>query len=142
MCLEMADAAGKSVIDVGCGSGILGIAAALTGARSVYMCDIDAQAVEAAKANAALNGVDCVIEQADLAYGAEMADLVFANLTADILKRLAPTVGAHINTGGELIVSGIIAERADEVRAAFAAQGFAVREARAEGDWCAFRLGR
>ena len=142
MCLEMADAAGKSVIDVGCGSGILGIAAALTGARSVYMCDIDAQAVEAAKANAALNGVDCVIEQADLAYGAEMADLVFANLTADILKRLAPTVGAHINAGGELIVSGIIAERADEVRAAFAAQGFEVREARAEGDWCAFRLGR
>ena len=58
MCLDMADAKGKSVIDVGCGSGILGIAAAVTGAKSVYMCDIDAQAVEAARANAALNGAD------------------------------------------------------------------------------------
>ena len=108
MCLEMADARGKSVIDVGCGSGILGIAAALTGAKCVYMCDIDPQAVEAARANAALNGVDCTIERADLIEGKERADLILATLTADILSRLAPSVGEHLNGGGEIVASGII----------------------------------
>lgn len=140
MCLEMMDAAGRSVIDVGCGSGILGIAAALTGASSVYMCDIDGQAVEAARKNAALNGAECVVEQADLIAGEERADVIFANLTADILMRLAPSVGAHLNEGGDLIVSGIIAERADEVIAVFHAHGFRVAEERAEGDWRAFRM--
>lgn len=142
MCLEMADARGKSVIDVGCGSGILGIAAALTGAKSVYMCDIDPQAVEAARANAALNGVDCTIERADLIEGKERADLILANLTADILSRLAPSVGEHLNGGGEIVASGIIADRLDEVKGVFAAHGFRVVEERADGDWRALRLGR
>ena len=142
MCLEMADARGKSVIDVGCGSGILGIAAALTGAKCVYMCDIDPQAVEAARANAALNGVDCTIERADLIEGKERADLILANLTADILSRLAPSVGEHLNEGGEIVASGIIAERLDEVKGVFAAHGFRVIEERADGDWRALRLGR
>ena len=119
-------AEGRTVIDVGCGSGILGIAAALTGARSVYMCDIDGQAVEAARANAALNHAVCRTEMADLIEGEERADLILANLTADILKRLAPSVGEHLLDGGELIVSGIIAERAEEVKEAFAERGFRV----------------
>lgn len=140
MCLDMADAKGKSVIDVGCGSGILGIAATVTGAKSVYMCDIDAQAVEAARANAALNGADCVIERADLIEGGEKADLIFANLTADILARLAPSVGAHLNEGGEIIASGIIAERLGEVKEVFVRNGFVVVEERSEGDWRALRL--
>ena len=121
---------------------LLGIAAALTGAKSVYMCDIDPQAVEAARANAALNGVDCTIERADLIEGKERADLILANLTADILSRLAPSVGEHLNGGGEIVASGIIAERLDEVKGVFAAHGFRVIEERADGDWRALRLGR
>ena len=143
MCLELLQKdlkEGDTVIDVGCGSGILGIAAAVTGAKSVYMCDIDAQAVDAARANAALNGAECRIEKADLIEGDEKADLVFANLTADILKRLAPSVGKHLNEGGEIVASGIISERLDEVKDAFAAEGFTVAEERADGDWCALRL--
>lgn len=142
MCLDLAFAAGKSVIDVGCGSGILGIAAALEGATSVYMCDLDAQAVEAAKKNAALNGVDCVVEQADLLGKDVKADLIFANLTADILMRFAPLAGAHLNVGGRLVVSGIIADRADETVRAFEDCGYAVAAAAARGDWRAFVLER
>lgn len=140
MCLELMRAEGRTVIDVGCGSGILGIAAALTGARSVYMCDIDVQAVEAARANAALNHAVCRTEKADLIEGEERADLILANLTADILKRLAPSVGEHLLDGGELIVSGIIAERAEEVKEAFAERGFRVERELADGDWRAFAL--
>lgn len=142
MCLELMDACGKDVIDVGCGSGILGIAAALTGAKSVYMCDIDPQAVEAARANAAFNGVACEVEKADLLKGDRRADLILANLTADILERLAPSVGEHLTDGGEIIASGIIADRLEETEAAFAAYGFAVKERRADGDWRALRLAR
>lgn len=142
MCLELMNAAGKSVIDVGCGSGILGIAAALTGARSVYMCDIDVQAVEATRANAALNGVNCEIERADLLTGSRKADLILANLTADILKRLADGIAAHMEDGGYLIASGIISERAEEVKEVFRAHGIKVKEERAEGDWRAFLMCR
>lgn len=63
MCLELMDVEGKDVIDVGCGSGILGIAAKICGAKSVYMCDIDAQAVEFATKNAELNNVVATIEK-------------------------------------------------------------------------------
>ena len=142
MCLDMMNAEGKDVIDVGCGSGILGIAAAIAGAKSVYMCDIDGQAVEAAKANAAFNAIDCEIEQADLLRGERRAELILANLTADILERLAPSVGDHLSDGGEIVASGIIAERLDEVENAFAKYGFRVEERRADGDWRALRLGR
>lgn len=143
MCLElMGDPSGRSVIDIGCGSGILGIAAAVSGAASVYMCDIDPQAVEAAHANARLNGVCPEIEEADLLSGDRRASLIFANLTADILMRLAPAVGAHLDEGGTLIVSGIIASRAEEVLACFAENGFGVKEGAAMGDWRAYAMER
>lgn len=143
MCLElMGDPSGRSVIDIGCGSGILGIAAAVSGAASVYMCDIDPQAVEAAHANARLNGVCPEIEEADLLSGNRRASLIFANLTADILMRLAPAVGAHLDEGGTLIVSGIIASRAEEVLACFAENGFCVKESAAMGDWRAYAMER
>ena len=142
MCLDLALPEGRSVVDVGCGSGILGIAAALSGAKSVYMCDLDPQAVEAAEKNAELNGVDCVVEQADLLEKDIKADLILANLTADILMRFAPLVGDHLNAGGKLVVSGIIVPRADEVEEAFSECGFAVEKRAMRGDWCAFVLGR
>lgn len=141
MCLElMGDVGGKSVIDVGCGSGILGIAAAICGARSVYMCDVDAQAVAAAQRNAALNGVECTVEQADLLKGNEKADLVFANITADVLMRLAPDVGNHMEQGGRLVLSGIIADRLDEVAECYAKCGFKTVNSMACDDWRALML--
>ena len=141
MCLELMRAAGRSVIDVGCGSGILGIAAAITGAKSVYMCDIDPQAVKAARNNAELNGVVCEIEQADLLATSRRAELILANLTADLLIRMAPSVREHLEEGGKLVVSGIIAERLDEVKDAFSRLGYKVEKEAAEGDWRALVLG-
>ena len=141
MCLELMCAAGRSVIDVGCGSGILGIAAAITGAKSVYMCDIDPQAVKAARNNAELNGVVCEIEQADLLATSRRAELILANLTADLLIRMAPSVREHLEEGGKLVVSGIIAERLDEVKDAFSRLGYKVEKEAAEGDWRALVLG-
>lgn len=141
MCLELMRAAGRSVIDVGCGSGILGIAAAITGAKSVYMCDIDPQAVKAARNNAELNGVVCEIEQADLLATSRRAELILANLTADLLIRMAPSVREHLEEGGKLVVSGIIAERLDEVKDAFSRLGYKIEKEAAEGDWRAFVLG-
>lgn len=140
MCLDMMDASGKDVIDVGCGSGILGIAAALTGASSVYMCDVDPQAVEFAERNAKLNGVSAVIEQADLIHGDRRADLIFANLTADILSRLAEGLKDHLNENGTVIVSGIIDTRSDEVEKRFIEAGFLIKERAAQDDWRTFKL--
>ena len=141
MCLELMRAAGRSVIDVGCGSGILGIAAAITGAKSVYMCDIDPQAVKAARNNAELNGVVCEIEQADLLATSRRAELILANLTADLLIRMAPSVREHLEEGGKPVVSGIIAERLDEVKDAFSRLGYKIEKEAAEGDWRALVLG-
>lgn len=142
MCLELMDAKGKRVIDVGCGSGILGIAAALTGATEVYMCDIDSQAVEFARRNAEFNGVSCVTEQADLLKGDRAADLIFANITADVLMRLADGIGRHLAPGGEIILSGIIAERLEEVERKYTECGYAVITRAANGDWRAMKLRR
>lgn len=112
----------KEVIDVGTGSGILGTAALLSGAKNCYMCDIDSVAVKAAKENAALNNIDknAVIENADLLTKNErIGDIVLANLTADILIRLSKGLPAHMKQGGILICSGIIHERLKEVKKAF-----------------------
>ncbi len=140
MCLELMDAENKSVIDVGCGSGILGIAAALTGAKSVYMCDIDENAVEFAKRNAVLNGVNATIECADLIEGDVTADFIFANITADILMRLSQSIGKHLNIGGTIILSGIIDSRLDEVKECYVGAGYKIVEERALGDWRALKL--
>ena len=126
MCLDLMDVKGKTVIDVGCGSGILGIAASLSGAKSVYMCDIDEQAVRFAKENAQQNGVECEIEQADLIAGDRKADFIFANITADILMRLAKSIGNHLNDGGEILLSGIIDPRLPEVVKCYEDAGFKI----------------
>lgn len=142
MCLDLLDVEGKDVIDVGCGSGILGIAAKLCGARSVYMCDIDSQAVEFAKSNAALNGVEAQIECADLIKGTRTADFIIANITADILMRLAGDIGAHLRQGGRIALSGIIDSRLDEVIACYEGLGYEVLERCAMDDWRALLLKR
>lgn len=142
MCLELMDVNGKDVIDVGCGSGILGIAAKICGAKSVYMCDIDEQAVEFARQNASLNHVDAVIERADLLEGDRQADFIFANITSDILMRFSKSIGKHLRKGGIIVLSGIIDTREAEVVQCYRDAGYEIIERQSIDDWRAFKLKR
>ena len=142
MCLELMDVNGKDVIDVGCGSGILGIAAKICGAKSVYMCDIDEQAVEFARQTASINQVDAVIERADLLEGDRQADFIFANITADILMRCSKSIGKHLRKGGIIVLSGIIDTREAEVVQCYRDAGYEIIERQSIDDWRAFKLKR
>ena len=138
---------GCTVLDVGCGSGILAIAAARLGAGTCFACDIDPVAVRVAKENAALNGTDNVVcAVSDLLKQAEKTpggyDLVVANIVADIIIRLAPDVGDYLAPEGTFVVSGIIAERAEEVLAVLKQNGYAVIDERFENGWYAAALKR
>lgn len=106
------------VLDYGCGSGILAIAAALHGAAAVEAVDIDAAAVEAARANAAANGVAIRAGRPDEVDG--KYDVVLANILAQPLKLLAPLLASHVAPGGTLVLAGILARQADELIAAYA----------------------
>ena len=124
LCLEWLDSvdlADKIVLDYGCGSGVLAIAAAKLGARRVWAVDIDPQALLASDANADENGVEDRIE---LAHPAELpallsADILLANILAGVLVQLAPEFGRRVKSGGRLVLSGILAQHADAVQAAF-----------------------
>lgn len=146
MCLKLMsdiDFREKDVIDVGTGSGILGVGAMLSGAKSCYMCDIDSVAVKAAQENAALNNVDkkVVIELADLLTKKEKkADVILANLTADILIRLSMGLTKHMNENACLICSGIIHERKKEVIDAFVKAGLTLSKEETMGEWDALRF--
>jgi ribosomal protein L11 methyltransferase len=125
MCLRWiarhADALAASwhrTLDYGCGSGVLAIAAALHGARGIDAVDIDRAAIEAARANAGVNGVDLCCGPPELARGAY--DLVLANILATPLRLLAPVLCAHVATGGHLVLSGILQRQADELARAYA----------------------
>lgn len=142
MCLELMDVEGKDVIDVGCGSGILGIAAKICGAKSVYMCDIDAQAVEFATKNVELNNIVATIEKADLLEGEQQADFIFANITADILMRFSKSIGKHLRENGTIVLSGIIDTRLDEVIQCYQSAGYQIVERMAIDDWRALKLKR
>lgn len=142
MCLELMSVEGKDVIDVGCGSGILGIAAKICGAKSVYMCDIDAQAVEFATKNAELNNVVATIEKADLLEGEQQADFIFANITADILMHFSKSIGKHLRENGTIVLSGIIDTRLDEVIQCYESAGYQIVERMAIDDWRALKLKR
>lgn len=127
-------------VDVGCGSGILGISAVKLGAKLAYLTDIDDIAVKSATHNSEINGVSDRIKvvRSDLLGDAEInADLVFANITAEILCRLAPSVTAHLKRGGTLVLSGIIESRLDMVLDAFSAQGLKLEKQLKEGEWFA-----
>jgi ribosomal protein L11 methyltransferase len=110
-------AAWARVLDYGCGSGILAIAAALHGAQQVDAVDIDASAVESTQANALANGVALRAGQPDTASGGY--GLVFANILATPLKLLAPLLCAHVVAGGDLVLAGILERQADELKAAY-----------------------
>jgi len=121
MCLRWIathDMAGRRVLDYGCGSGILAIAAAKHGAASVDAVDIDPAAVESTQANAAANGVALQAGLPQAAHGSY--DVVLANILATPLKVLAPLLCAHVARGGDLVLAGILQRQADELRQAYA----------------------
>jgi ribosomal protein L11 methyltransferase len=130
---------GARVLDVGCGSGILAIAAAKLGAADVLGVDTDPIAIEATLANAARNGLTDRIAARDgsLPSGAAGHDVVLANLIASVLIALAGPLRDELRPGGVVLASGIFVDREAEVREAFAAAGLAVSERAAEGDWVA-----
>ncbi len=108
-----------SVLDYGCGSGILAIAAARLGAGRVAGVDIDPQAVEAACANAERNGVTALFADSAEPVAGEY-DLVVANILSNPLRVLAPAIVGHVRPGGRLALSGILKEQAEEIIAIYA----------------------
>lgn len=127
-------------IDVGCGSGILGISAIKLGAKHAYLTDIDYVAVESAKHNCEINGVSdkVTVAHSNLLDNAEIkGDVILANITAEILCGLAPSIPKNLRAGGTLILSGIIESRLETVIAAFTAQGLKLEKKIREGEWLA-----
>jgi ribosomal protein L11 methyltransferase len=127
LCLEWLDGQdlnGKTVVDYGCGSGILAIAALRLGAARAYGVDIDPQALTASEDNARKNGVDAGLR---LAYPKDLpavvrADVLLANILAGPLVELAADIVDRLHPGGLLALSGILGTQADEVRRAYAAR--------------------
>ena len=127
-------------IDVGCGSGILGISAIKLGAKYAYLTDIDDIAVKSALHNCEINGVSDRVRVAhsDLLDDAEIkGDIMLANITAEILCRLAPSIPKNLKSGGVLILSGIIESRLETVLQAFGAQGLTLDKKLRDGEWFA-----
>ena len=149
MCLELLEkliSPDMRVADLGCGSGILSIAASLMGARETYAIDIDPVAAKVAEENAALNGIDMdkyFIRTGDILTDAEFKkdiagekfDIVMANIVANIIIAFAPVVPQLIKDGGMFIASGIIDDRLDEVTAALRENGLKIIEVRKGEDW-------
>ncbi len=123
LCLAWLDAMlppGASVLDYGCGSGILAIAAAKLGAGAVMGVDIDPQALVAAQANSRANGVDAsYTDLHGLSQSRITFDIVLANILSNPLKLLAPALPARVAPGGSLVLSGVLERQADEVIAAY-----------------------
>ena len=148
MCLTLLERAirgGERVIDVGTGSGILAIGAALLGASGVLAIDIDPQAVKVAKENIAHNGLSGKIEAVEgnlLDRRDVTCDVCVANIIASVICGFAEPLKAHIAPGGTFICSGIIREREADVNGALLAAGYQIREIRRRGEWVAFRAVR
>ena len=127
---------GIRVADVGCGSGILAIGAALLGAGRVLALDNDPQALKTARANARKNGADIDCRHGDLLEGVdEHFDLITANLVASLIVRLAPQAAARLETGGLLIGSGILDSKWAPVEAALKAAGMDIIRTVQKGEW-------
>jgi ribosomal protein L11 methyltransferase len=125
LCLEWLashDLTDKVVIDYGCGSGILAVAAVLLGAKVAHAVDIDPQAITATESNALKNGVaDKIICYLPEQFKALQADVVLANILAKPLIEMSAAISALVVSGGALVLSGILAEQADSVIAAYQA---------------------
>ncbi len=136
---------GMDVIDVGTGTGILAIAAAHMGAKHVLASDIDPMAVRVAAENIEINGFSDVIEarEGDLLEAADTtADVVIANIIADVIIMISAPVRAFIREGGVFICSGIAREREDEVIEALKKAGYGKLDKRNDGEWTAIACQR
>ena len=131
---------GERVLDVGTGSGILSICASKLGAGWCNAYDIDPVAVKVARDNVASDGCSNItVDVSDLLAGVDLSlgkyDFCVANIVADIIIRMLPDVRTYLKEGAPLILSGIIGERAEEVRRAAIAEGFTVEREITENDW-------
>jgi len=134
--LERAITPGCAVLDVGCGSGILTIAARLLGAGRVLGVDIDPMAVETARENAARNALPCEFVIRDLASGVTgQFGVVVSNIVADAIIALSGQIAKHLKPGGTWISSGIIDTREEDVLPALERNGFHILERREEDGW-------
>ncbi len=146
MCITMLEEliqGGETVYDIGTGSGILAIAAAKLGAGKVVCSDIDADAVRVAKENVAANQVESAVEvlQGDLlkvpSYRKNGADIVVANIIADVIIALAPAVPAVLQPDGWFLSSGIIEDRLGDVEKALTESGYTIVKTEEKGGWAA-----
>lgn len=135
--LDGLDLTGKTVVDFGCGSGILGIAALKLGAARVIGIDIDPQAIQASRDNAARNGVADQIElylPADQPQDVE-ADVVVANILAGPLRELAPLIAGHGKAGSLMALSGVLESQAPELETIYG-QWFEMDPTAVKEEWC------
>ncbi len=153
LCLELLEevvSGGELALDLGCGSGILAIAALRLGVESVVGVDIDPKAVDVAYENAAMNGIGR--DRLTVLAGNVLGDkklvaklnpgknkVVLANIVADVIIPLSAVAGEFLTEGGVFLTSGIIDTRADEVAAAIEANGFVITKRLERAGWCAFR---
>ncbi len=131
---------GMTVIDAGCGSGILSIAAAKLEAKKIYALDLDPVAVKVTNENAALNGCEDVIgaQKSDLLSAVpeeEKADIVVANIIADVVINLNSIAKHYLKVGGMYICSGIIDSRLEDVRKSIEGEGYKVIQILEDGEW-------
>ena len=136
---------GERVLDLGCGSGILSIAALRLGADAAFACDIDEKCIDVAYENAALNGIGrdrLTVRQGDATREGALRtaigtgyDVVVANIVADVIISLAPQVRHFLKEGGWFLTSGIIDDRAEEVAAALTAAGWQIVEKSSSEGW-------
>ncbi|MBS4209060.1 50S ribosomal protein L11 methyltransferase [Bacillus sp. FJAT-50079] len=144
MCIQALERTVKSndeVIDVGTGSGVLSIAAALLGAKHVDALDLDEVAVKSAMDNINLNKVGNVVhvQQGNLLQGvSKQVDVVVANILAEVILRFTDDAANVVKENGYFITSGIIQQKKDEVREALIASGFSIEETLTMEDWVAF----
>ena len=139
LCLQFLDAevqGGELVVDYGCGSGILGIAALLLGANEMVGIDIDPQALLATQDNAERNRIAAERYQVYLPKQAPQvqADITVANILAGPLVALAPDIAAYTRRGGKLALSGLLAEQAEEISQCYS-QWFELNPPKQQGDW-------
>lgn len=137
LCLRWLDKhtqAGESVLDYGCGSGILAIAAMKLGAGSAIGVDVDTQAVQASRDNAIANQVQADFYLPD-GVALQQYDVVVANILTNPLRALAPLLAGATRTGGRIVLSGILAEQAEEVMRIYG-QWFDLAAPVIEDGWC------
>lgn len=126
---------GASVLDYGCGSGILAIAARKLGAGNTLGIDIDPNAVSAAQKNAYDNQVEAQFVSAGTPIGQQRFDVVVANILSNPLKILAPALVSHVAPGGALVLSGVLERQADEIAAVYTTHGLPVQVAATLDGW-------